>query len=411
MTTDTHTLSHFFQRPDITALRKPHRPFLDALQHIAYGRLTMITPEGHGLEFIGPEKGPQGFLRLYDWKALDELVLRGETGFAESYIAGQWDTHDLPELLTFGLANSQSLEKFFHGRPWHAILSRLRYMLQGNSLRGSKQNVMAHYDLGNDFYALWLDESMTYSCALFEGDTTRSLEAAQKAKYHRILKRMNASVGEHVLEIGCGWGGFAEEAARHGLKVTAVTLSPQQADYARIRMLKRGLDRQVSILLQDYREVTGTYDYIVSIGMLEHVGENYWPVYFNTIRNRLKPDGKAFIQSITLDDYLFESLHGKTGFIEEVIFPGGMLPSRSRFYEAVTHAQMACNEMYSFGQDYVRTLRHWLLRFENNKREIKRMGYDESFLRLWRFYLSSCIASFASHRTNVMQAELMHKPL
>ena len=370
--------------------------------------MTVITPEGNGLEFAGPEKGPQAFLRLYDWKVLDDLVGRGEMGLAEAYIDGRWDSPDLPALLTFGLANSESLEKFFHGKPWYALWSRLRYFLHSNSLWGSKRNVMAHYDLGNDFYSLWLDRGMTYSCALFEGEENRSLEAAQAAKYRRILEKLSASPGDHILEIGCGWGGFAEEAARYGLKVTGVTLSPEQASYARERLYCSGLHRLASIQLADYREVTGKFDHIVSIGMFEHVGEQYWPVYFDTIRQRLRPGGHAVVQSITLDDYLFETLHGYSGFIEQVIFPGGMLPSKSRFHKEAARAGLSCPEMYGFGQDYVRTLGHWLSRFEARKAEVRKKGDDEAFVRLWRFYLSSCIASFASHPPDVMQAELVH---
>lgn len=388
--------------------RAKQRPFLEALQHISYGRMTMITPEGNGLEFAGPQKGPHAFLRLYDWQVLDDLVGRGEIGFAEAYIDDRWSTNDLPALLTFGLMNAQALEQFLHGRPWYALWSRLRGFLQGNSLSGSKRNVMAHYDLGNDFYALWLDGSMTYSCALFEGDDKRSLEAAQAAKYRRILDKLSASPGDHILEIGCGWGGFAEEAAYHGLRVTGVTLSPEQASYARERLYCAGLSSLASIELMDYRNVSGQFDHVVSIGMFEHVGERYWPAYFDTIRDRLKPGGKAVVQSITLDDYLFESLHDTQGFIEQVIFPGGMLPSKSRFYKAVMRAGLRCHEMFGFGQDYIRTLTAWLERFEAQKTAVKELGYDDAFIRLWRFYLASCIASFSSRRTDVMQAEITH---
>lgn len=389
-------------------VREKRRPFLDALQHIEYGQMVMITPEGNGLEFAGPEKGSAAHLRLYDWEVLDELVGRGEIGFAEAYIDGRWDSNNLPDLLTFGLMNSQSLERFFHGNPWYAMWLRLRQLWHSNSLRGSKRNIMAHYDLGNDFYSLWLDKSMTYSGGLFEGDDSRSLEEAQAAKYRRILNKLSAQPGDHILEIGCGWGGFAETAARYGIKVTGITISEKQASYARERLYCAGLQRVASIELTDYREVNEKFDHIVSIGMFEHVGEAYWPIYFDTVKKCLKPGGKAMVQSITLDDYLFESLHDYSGFIEQVIFPGGMLPSKSRFRAAADKAGLQCREMYSFGQDYARTTRHWLSRFETHKGDIKALGYDEAFIRLWRFYLASCIASFTSHRTDVMQAELAH---
>jgi len=389
-------------------VRERRQPFLEALAHIEYGRLTLVTPDGRTLEFSGTEKGATACLRLYDWAVLDDLVARGEMGFAEAYINGRWEAPDLPALLTFGLMNSEILERFFHGNAWHVLMAQLRCLLRGNSLQGSKQNIMAHYDLGNDFYALWLDESMTYSGALFEGDDSRSLEQAQKAKYRRILEKILPMPGDHVLEIGCGWGGFAEMAARYGVKVTGVTLSEKQASYARERLYRARLHHLASIKLMDYREITGTFDYVVSIGMFEHVGEHYWPDYFETVKKCLKPSGKAVVQTITLDDYLFESLHGYSGFIEQVIFPGGMLPSKSRFHKAAAKAGLECREMYAFGQDYARTTRQWLRRFEMRKREIKMLGYDDAFLRLWRFYLSCCIASFSSHRTDVMQVELAH---
>jgi len=403
-----HAVSQARSLPVSFAIRPRRQPFLEALEHIDYGRMTLITPEGNGLEFSGTEKGPTAYLRLYDWEVLDDLVARGEMGFVEAYIDVRWNTTDLPALLTFGLMNSQSLERFFHGNPLQALLSRVRYLWHNNSLHGSKRNIMAHYDMGNDFYALWLDKNMTYSGALFEGDETRSLEDAQTAKYRRILNKIAAQPGDHILDIGCGWGGFAEFAARHGMKVTGITISEKQASYARERLYCTGLHRLATIELTDYREITGIYDHIVSIGMFEHVGEQYWPAYFDTIKKCLRPDGRAVVQTITLDDYLFESLHHYNGFIEQIIFPGGMLPSKSRFHNAASKAGLTCQEMFSFGQDYARTTCEWLSRFEAHKWDITALGYDESFLRLWRFYLASCIASFASHRTDVMQAELVH---
>lgn len=401
-------ISQVYNLSPSVPVRVHRHPFLDALRHISYGRLVLGTPDGDSLEFTGIEKGHCAYLKLYDWGVLDGLVARGEMGFAEAYIERRWESPDLPALLTFALMNTKALEHFFHGNPWQALILRLRRSLSANSLRGSRRNIMAHYDLGNEFYALWLDDSMTYSCALFEGDETRTLEEAQKAKYRRILKKLCVRPGDHILEIGCGWGGFAEEAARRGIRVTGITLSENQARYARDWLCHNGLDHLVSIRFADYREVEGRFDHIVSIGMFEHVGERYWPVYFETIKKHLKRGGKALVQTITLDDYLFESLHGYSGFIEQVIFPGGMLPSKSRFHKAVVNAGLACREIYAFGQDYARTTQEWLSRFEAKKAEVKALGYGETFVRLWRFYLSCCIASFTSHRTDVMQAELTH---
>lgn len=404
----TQTLSRAQSLPISALMRERRSPLLDALEHIQYGRITIISPDGDGLEFSGIENGPAAYLRLYDWEVLDDLVTRGEMGFVEAYMDRRWESTDLPMLLTFGIMNSKSLEQFFYGNPWHTLWLRLKYLWHGNSLRGSKHNIMAHYDLGNDFYALWLDDSMTYSGALFEGDEDRSLEEAQAEKYRRILNKISAKPGDHILDIGCGWGGFTEAAARCGITVTGITLSEKQANYAKDRLYLAGFDHLASIQLMDYREITGTFDHVVSIGMFEHVGERYWPVYFDTVRKCLKPGGKAVIQTITLDDYLFEWLHDYSGFMEQMIFPGGMLPSKSRFYKAAARAGLEYRGIYAFGLDYARTAREWLNRFEARKRDIKVLGYDEAFLRLWRFYLASCIASFTSRRTDVMQAELVH---
>jgi len=387
---------------------RSRQPFLDALEHIEYGKLTLITPEGSRREFIGKTPGPDAQLKLYDWHVLDELVARGEMGFAEAYVQGRWGSENLAELLTFGLVNSPSLERFFHGNPWYIITTKLRNLTKRNSIWGSRRNIMAHYDLGNEFYELWLDKGMTYSCALFGDNPSRTLEEAQAAKYARVLEKINAKPGDHILDIGCGWGGFAEAAAKKGLRVCAISLSDEQVDYATKRMHDAGLQHQVTIKKIDYRHVMGEFDHIVSIGMFEHVGERYWRTYFECIKKHLKPGGKALIQTITLDDRLFEELHGHTGFMEEVIFPGGMLPSKSRFCSVAQDAGLTCHEIFAFGQDYVRTLQHWMKRFHTHIDEVRAQGYDEAFLRLWHFYLCACIASFTSRRTSVMQTLLTH---
>jgi cyclopropane-fatty-acyl-phospholipid synthase len=379
-----------------------------ALQQVEFGHLTMISPAGEQREF-GASNVPAAHWKLNDQRILSEVVARGEIGFAESYIEMRWDSDDLVQLITFFLLNSPSLERYFHGKPFHSLRLLLSYWLSLNSLSGSRRNIKRHYDLGNDFYSLWLDPSMTYSCALFEGDSARSLEEAQHAKYQRILNKLQAKPGDHILEIGCGWGGFAEVAAKRGSRVTAITLSMEQADYACERLRRQGLDELVVVQLNDYREIEGTYDHIVSIGMFEHVGRRYWPSYFRTLRKLLSRGGKAMVQTITLDDDLFERLGNTTGFIEKYIFPGGFLPSKRRFCEAVAQAGLTLHEVYPFGQDYVRTLACWSERFEAQSEKVKAMGYDEQFIRMWRFYLASCIAAFACDRTDVMQVEIAHK--
>lgn len=394
---------------------QPNKPyenqFLNALRHIEYGHLTIITPEQDRLEFSGINSGAVAMISVEDWGVFEDLVARGENGFAEAYINGRWDTSDLTALLNFGLVNSASLEQFFYGRPFYAMWLRLKLAMRENTISGSHRNIMQHYDLGNDFYSLWLDESMTYSCALFEGSNNRGLEEAQQAKYERILSKLEATAGDHILDIGCGWGAFAEYAAKQGMKVTAVTISPNQAEYARQRIIDGGLAHLVSIKLCDYRQLRGTFDYVVSIGMFEHVGEKYWGEYFATIKEHLRPGGRAMVQTITIDDNIFERSHNMSGFIETYIFPGGMLPSKTRFEQEAEKQGLICHEKFEFGQDYAITLDHWLTRFELHKDDILKLGYDDRFIRLWRFYLSSCIASFTSHRTSVMQAELTHPTL
>jgi cyclopropane-fatty-acyl-phospholipid synthase len=396
------------RNPAAPAVRRQSRPaILQAMARTSHGRLAMTTPEGDLLEFGIGKDGPQADMQIHDWKTLDELVVRGDIGLAEAYMDKLWDSSDLAEVIAFGLANGTTLERYFHGRPWHALWLRVKYWMHGNSVKGSRKNIMSHYDLGNAFYALWLDRSMTYSGAFFDGNPGRTLEEAQQAKYHRLLSKLGLPPGSHILELGCGWGGFAEAAAKQGYRVTGVTISKEQGDFARDRLKQAGLDNLADVELRDYRETSGTYDGVVSIGMFEHVGQEYWPAYFNTVRDRLKPGGKAMIQCITLDDALFERLHGVTGFIEHYIFPGGLLPSRSRFKEAAEKAGLKSLEQFAFGQDYARTLREWRRRFEAHLPEVRALGFDETFIRLWRFYLSICIASFETGRTSLMQAELV----
>ncbi len=387
---------------------KTLHPLFNAFAQAEYGRLFLTAPGGACYRFKGHKQGVEAQLTLHSWKALDALLARGEIGFADSYAKGEWDSEDLAGLVIYGIHNADSLERYFYGRPWYSLWQRLRSMIQSNSLMGSRSNISSHYDLGNDFYKLWLDKSMTYSSALFEGDRSRSLEDAQKAKYQRILDKLDPEPGSHILDIGCGWGGFTEFAAKQGFRVTSVTISKEQGEFARERIYDKGLDNIARIELMDYRNISGQFDYIVSIGMFEHVGENYWPVYFEKVKSLLKPVGKAMIQSIVLDGEVFEKNHDKRGFIEQVIFPGGCLPSQERFRKCADKAGLFCKEMFTFGGDYALTLTEWLRRFEASKAEVRMMGYDEYFIRMWRFYLASCIGSFSAGRTSVMQAEITH---
>jgi len=394
--------------PRLASMPPVRHPLLKAFEQAESGQLLLKTPEGHTHSFGRGGAGQEAHLRLHSWQALDALLSRGEIGFAEAYMDGLWETDDLPSLLTFGLANANTLENYFYGRPLYALWTRSMSMLRGNSIRGSRRNIMKHYDLGNEFYELWLDKSMTYSGAIFGNNRSLSLEEAQQTKYHRILDKLDSKPGDHILEIGCGWGGFAEAAARESTRVTGVTISEAQKAYADERLFNAGLDDLATIELIDYRKVEGQFDHIVSIGMFEHVGEKYWPTYFDTIKSRLKPGGKAMVQTITIDDEIFERTRGKYGFIETYIFPGGLLPSKTLFRKAAEDAGLKCCETFSFGQDYALTLTHWLERFNTHENDIKAMGYGDDFIRMWRMYLASCIAAFTTGRTDVMQAELMH---
>ncbi len=282
------------------------------------------------------------------------------------------------------------------------LAARIRHWLNRNSRAGSKRNIMSHYDLGNDFYALWLDDTMSYSAAIYRSVDDGSLAAAQDAKYRRILRRLHASPGQSVLEIGCGWGGFAELAVAEGLALTGLTLSPAQLEWAQKRV------PQADLRLQDYRDTRETYDHIVSIEMFEAVGERWWPSYFQTIAGALKPQGNAVVQSITIRDDLFADYRKGTDFIQQYVFPGGMLPSRSAFRAAAARQGLAVHNEYAFGLDYARTLAAWRSAFEANWPQIAQLGFDETFRRLWRMYLAYCEAGFRSGSIDVVQFELSH---
>lgn len=389
--------------------RSPSKhPVLKAFERIECGQLLLRTPEGDMHNFLSKNVGPVAHLYLHDWKVLDALMARGEIGFAESYMDGMWDTPNLPVLLTFALANANALEKYFYGRPIYALFKRITSLLSSNTKKASRQNVRAHYDLGNNFYQLWLDKSMTYSCALFGTDVDISLEDAQQAKYRRILNKLAAKPGARILDIGCGWGGFAEAAAKEGMKVTGITISEKQKFFAEERLKRAGLDVQTEIKLMDYRDVKDKYDYVVSIGMFEHVGEQYWTAYFNAVKDCLNPGGKAMIQSITIDHEVFLRTHKKYGFLDQYIFPGGALASKYIFADTAEKAGLACKEIFAFGENYVLTLNKWLENFNRREKQVRALGYDESFIRMWRMYLAGCIATFTTGRTDVIQAELIN---
>ena len=378
------------------------------LSQLRHGSIDIRCPDGRTQSFKGAQPGPHATLALADWKVCGDMLGRGDIGLAEAYIAGRADSADLTQLLLLGALNEQAIEQAMHGRWWATLVYRLRHLLRPNSRRGSRRNIHAHYDLGNDFYRLWLDPTMTYSAALFEGDAARTLAAAQAAKYARILRALDARSGQHILEVGCGWGGFAEHAARAGCRVTAITISQAQLEYAQQRITAAGLQDRVEFKLLDYRDLVGQFDHLVSIEMFEAVGERYWPGYFDMVRDRLFAGGRAVVQSITIADAKFERYRSGTDFIQQYIFPGGMLPSPRRFRELAAERGLAVTEMHAFGLDYAETLRRWHERFNSVAQQVQAQGFDERFMRTWRFYLAYCEAGFRAQATDVMQACLVH---
>lgn len=378
------------------------------LSQLRCGGIELQCPDGRKLSFAGTSPGPQATLMLHDWNVCGDMLSRGDIGLAEAYIAGRADSADLMQLLLLGALNEQAIEQAIHGRWWATLAYRLRHWLRPNSRHGSRKNIHAHYDLGNDFYGLWLDSGMTYSAALFEGDAGRSLEDAQAAKYARILSELGARPGEHILEVGCGWGAFAEHAARAGCRVTGITISQAQLEHARQRIAAADLQDQVELKLLDYRDLEGQFDHVVSIEMFEAVGESYWPGYFAMLRDRLRPGGRAVVQSITIADAKFERYRSGTDFIQQYIFPGGMLPSPRRFRDVAAGQGLEVAEMHDFGPDYAETLRFWHRRFNAAAARVQALGFDERFMRTWRFYLAYCEAGFRARATGVMQALLQH---
>jgi cyclopropane-fatty-acyl-phospholipid synthase len=380
------------------------RAILSLLERLQVGRLLVTTPAGASLSFGHGE--PHAAIRLSNWKVFGASLSRGDIGFAESWISGDWQTDSLPALLKVLVANREVIERAIYGHWWGQALYRIKHLLNRNSKAGSRRNIHAHYDLGNPFYAVWLDPSMTYSSALFGNEPARSLQDAQTAKYRRILDQLALPPGARVLEIGCGWGGFAELAARDGLHVTGLTLSTEQHAWASRRLADAGLAEQARFLLQDYRDEKGQFDAIVSIEMFEAVGERYWPSYFETLRRCLRPGGRAVVQTITIDDTLFERYRRGTDFIQQYIFPGGMLPSPEVFSHHARSAGLALDDAFGFGLDYARTLALWRDSFLESLPQITSQGFDERFARTWEFYLAYCEAGFAQGSTDVVQFTL-----
>ena len=404
MNTTTNELTSL---PPVVKLPAIAKLFYSLIKRLDRGSLTFTSPEGHTQLFRGTQPGPHADLRITDWGVASDAIKAAEIGVAESYRDGRMFTSDLTAFLMLCVENEKALEKVFYGKPLVALLFRIKHLLRANTRAQAKKNIAAHYDLSNAFYRLWLDETMTYSSAVFNGNPAQSMASAQNAKYERILDVLMPRPGETILEIGCGWGGFAEYAAKsRGVKITGITLSTAQLAFAEKRIADAHLNHLVDLRLIDYRDVEGQFDYVVSIEMFEAVGERYWATYFKTVRDRLKPNGRAVIQSITIDEEVFARYRETSDFIREYIFPGGMLAPIPRFIADAKKQGLAAGEPYRFGIDYADTLKWWLHRVNAKINEIKPLGFDEKFLQIWRFYLCYCEAGFRTGRTDVMQIEL-----
>lgn len=378
---------------------------LELLDGLQGGALAIELPDGQDVR-VG-HGGLVAHWRVRDHAVFEAALARGDIGLAEAWMDGLWDTDHLAAMLGLLAANRETLGRAVYGRALRLLAARMWHLLRANTRRGSRRNIEAHYDLGNDFYALWLDETMTYSAAVFESPD-ESLADAQRRKYRRILDRLGARPGQSILEIGCGWGGFAEVATtEYGCHVHGLTLSPSQLAYARERAAHGGFDDRARFELCDYRDVTGQFDHIVSIEMIEAVGERFWPVYFGRIHDLLKPGGRCVIQAITIADKLFGRYRRGTDFIQRYIFPGGMLPSPAAVARQAERAGLrACGD-FAFGRDYAHTLAHWLKRFDARESEVRAQGFSERFLRMWRFYLGYCEAGFSAGDIDVHHYEFV----
>jgi cyclopropane-fatty-acyl-phospholipid synthase len=395
------------------------RTGLKLLQRIQVGSLTVQLPDG-SLQHFGQHEGPAATITLHNWQVFSAALKSGDIGFAESYIAGDWSTGHLTDLLQLFVANRVHIDEAIYGSWAGRLFYRVKHLLNRNTRTNSQKNIHAHYDLGNAFYQLWLDETMNYSSAWFEGRTEGDLVTAQNAKVRRALQQAGVKAGDRVLEIGCGWGALAEMATTEfGASVAGVTLSTEQLSFAQRRMAKLGIPPASSgavvnqdLRLQDYRDIQdGPFDAICSIEMIEAVGREYWPTYFQAIKKLLKPGGRACIQSIVIDDHLFERYLGSTDFIQQYIFPGGCLPCPAEFRRQAQAAGLEVVEEFSFGQDYALTLRLWRERFLTHRADILQQGFDERFMRIWEFYLCYCEAAFTMKNTDLVQYTLARPSL
>ena len=404
MNPSTTTLSSFELPQDTPAAARTVFKLLQGLRH---GSITVQLPDG-AMQRFGGTALPHASLCLHNWAPCAAALKSGDIGFAESYIAGDWTTPHLTDLIRVLVKNRAAVDSVIFGSWWGRLFYRLKHLLNRNTRSNSQKNIHAHYDLGNAFYQLWLDETMNYSSALFQGDYKQPMAQAQKAKVRRAIQSTDVKPGDRVLEIGCGWGALAEMATTEfGAHVTGVTLSTEQLRYAQTRMQDAGVKTQADLRLQDYRDIQDApFDAICSIEMIEAVGREYWPQYFATVAKLLKTGGKACIQSIVIDDALFERYIHSTDFIQQYIFPGGCLPCPAEFKRQAQAAGLQVVEEFAFGQDYAETLKRWREAFLNQREQVIGQAFDERFMRIWEFYLAYCEAAFTENNIDVVQYTL-----
>ena len=378
----------------------------DIVSKLNHGRIDFRLPDGRVFRAEGKEPGKAVELIIHNHDCFARLIREGDLGFSDAYLEGWWSVSDLQSFMDIVVDRNEAVFRGFPGMGLVRFYERLRHWMNANTKEQAKKNISHHYDLGNDFYSRWLDDTMTYSSAIFKSNQ-EDLSRAQTEKYKSMVDQMGVKPGDHVLEIGCGWGGFAEYAARErGLKVTGLTISQAQHDFAVERMKRAGVADKVEIVMRDYRDEQGVYDGIASIEMFEAVGEKYWPIYFKTVRDRLRPGARATLQIITIDERIFPVYRKGVDFIQKYIFPGGMLPSKTALKEQIARAGLTRTGSIEFGESYSLTLRRWYETFNEKWDEIAPMGFDERFRRMWNFYLTSCAAAFHCGNCDVTQVTI-----
>lgn len=391
------------QPPDMRALPYFVRILLPVAARLEWGSVTLTLPDGRVIEIEGRNAGKHADLTIRDYACLWRLVRTGNLGFAEGYLAHEWDTPDLTALLELFARNADQMRELYEGKWWAKLANRGLHVFNRNTRAGARRNIYAHYDLGNAFYERWLDPGMTYSSAKFE-KPEQTLTDAQRNKYASLAASIGLRPEHRLLEIGCGWGGFAEYAAKEiGCAVTGITISREQHDFAKRRLRAAGLADKADIRLEDYRDTQGTFDRIASIEMFEAVGEEYWPAYFDKIHALLAPGGQAGLQIITIDERYFNAYRKSVDFIQKYVFPGGMLPSMEALRDQVARAGLSWRANTTFGEDYAQTLASWRNRFQGAWDDIRTLGFDDQFKRMWNYYLSYCEAGFRAGSIDVTQ--------